>query len=172
MAEPIVRFISRSRIRKERNAAFGAAFAEAVALIGAAKPRTALFAAYIDVAGGEVCVVHVFPDAAAMAATSRARKSVPREPPLIVPAGFEVYGRAPAAAIDQLRREAGGAGISWRYSPSPWRVPSRAVTSAKSKSSSRRPRRPRSRGGSASRRGRAGGGRTGSPPAASGARRR
>ena len=112
MAEPIV-FISRSRIRKGRSAAFGAAFAEAVALIGSTKPRTALFAAYLDEPRAEVRVVHAFPDAAAMAAHfegSEARSLGAAS--LILPAGFEVHGWAPKGAIDQLRRDANEAGIT------------------------------------------------------------
>ena len=36
---------------------------------------------------------------------------------LIEPAGFEVYGPAPIAAVDQLRREARSAGISLTIHP-------------------------------------------------------
>jgi hypothetical protein len=111
MAEPIV-FISRSRIREGRRAAFGAAYAEAVALIASTKPRTVLFAAYLDGTRTEARVVHVFPDAAAMAAhVEGSDERTEGASSLIEPAGFEVYGEAPAAAIDQLRREARAAGI-------------------------------------------------------------
>jgi hypothetical protein len=93
---------------------FESAYAQAVNLIGAARPRTALFAAYLDETRTEVRIVHAFPDAAAMAlhfeGSEERTQSVSQ---LIVPAGFEVYGQAPPAAIDQLRREAHVAGIGF-----------------------------------------------------------
>ena len=50
MAVPIV-FISRNRIVEGRRTEFELAFAGAVGLIDKTKPNTALFAAYLDVAG-------------------------------------------------------------------------------------------------------------------------
>ena len=111
MAEPIV-FISRNRIQDGKRAEFASLYAMGVGFIGSAKPRTALFAAYADEAGTEVSIVHAFPDAAALALHfegSAERTSSVSE--LITPAGFAIYGRAPAAAIDQLRREADAAGV-------------------------------------------------------------
>jgi hypothetical protein len=119
MAKPIV-FISRSRIVEGKRAAFERAYAGGVDVIRSTKPRTALFAAYVDEAGTEVKIVHVFPDAAAMAdhfeGSDDRTQSVSE---LIVPTDFEVYGRAPAAAIDQLRREAAAAGGSVEVLPEP-----------------------------------------------------
>jgi hypothetical protein len=111
MTDPIV-FISRNRILEGRRAEFATRFAMGLGFIGAAKPRTALFAAYVDEAGSEVSIVHAFPDAAALALHfegSDERTTSVSE--LITPAGFAIYGRAPAAAIDQLRREADAAGV-------------------------------------------------------------
>ena len=65
MAEPIV-FISRWRIRQGKRAALEAMFAQSLGFIGSTKPRTALFAAYLDEAGEELRFVHAVPDAAAM----------------------------------------------------------------------------------------------------------
>lgn len=106
MAEPIV-FISRHRIVEERRDDLARAYAGAVDLIRATKPATALFAAYLDQAGAEVRIVHAFRDAAAMAlhfegSGERSQAAAG----LMTPAGFEIYGRAPGPAIDQLRREA------------------------------------------------------------------
>lgn len=50
MAEPIV-FISRNRVRQGKREAFESAYAQGVDMIGSAKPRTALFAAYLDESG-------------------------------------------------------------------------------------------------------------------------
>src|SRR5207249_6602859 len=65
MAEPIV-FISRWRIREGKRAEFEAMYAQGVESIGSSKPRTALFAAYLEEAGEELRIVHAVPDAAAM----------------------------------------------------------------------------------------------------------
>jgi hypothetical protein len=119
MTEPIV-FISRNRILPGKRAEFAAAYAQGVGMIGSSKPRTALFAAYVDETGTEVRIVHAFPDAAAMALHfegSDERTASVSE--LYAPAGFEIYGRAPAAAIDQMRREAAMAGVGLDVFPDP-----------------------------------------------------
>ena len=105
MAEPIV-FTSRWRIRPGKRAAIEAMFAEAVGFIATTKPRTALFAAYIDEARDELRIVHAVPDAAAM--TDHFRGSEDRSASvqeMIELLGFEVCGAAPEASVDQLRRE-------------------------------------------------------------------
>jgi hypothetical protein len=112
MTAPIV-FISRNRIVEERRAEFELAYAGAVGLIRETKPRTALFAAYVDDTGTEVWVVHAFPDADAMALHFEgSAERTQSASALIMPAGFEIYGRAPAAAIEQLRREAAATGTN------------------------------------------------------------
>ena len=111
MSVPIV-FISRNRIHDGKRAEFAKLFGMGVGFIESAKPRTALFAAYIDEAGTEVSIVHAFPDAAALALHfegSTDRTTSVSE--LITPAGFAIYGRPPAPALDQLRREAAAAGV-------------------------------------------------------------
>jgi hypothetical protein len=65
MAEPIV-FISRWRIRQGKRPALEEMSAQAVGFIGSSKPRTALFAAYVDEPGVELRIVHAVPDAAAL----------------------------------------------------------------------------------------------------------
>jgi hypothetical protein len=111
MTEPIV-FISRFRLRDGMAPDFAASFSDAVATIEAGKPRTAVFAAYLDLSGSDLRVVHVFPDGAAMtdhfAGSEERSASVVG---LIRPTGYEVFGQAPAGAVAQLRREAEGAGI-------------------------------------------------------------
>jgi hypothetical protein len=117
MTEPIV-FISRNRILDGKRAEFASMYAMGVGFIGLTKPRTALFAAYLDETGTEVSIVHAFPDAAAMVlhfeGSDERSSSVSQ---LIAPAGFEIYGRAPAAAVDQVRREAGAAGLELKVLP-------------------------------------------------------
>jgi hypothetical protein len=106
MAGPIV-FISRHRIVDARRAELELAYGRAVGLIKATKPATALFAAYVDDSGTEVRIVHAFPDAAAMAVHFEgSQERTQSASGLITAAGFEIYGQAPATAVDQLRREA------------------------------------------------------------------
>jgi hypothetical protein len=64
--------------------------------------------AYLDEAGDELRIVHAVPDAAAMTdhfEGSEGRSASVEE--MIQLLGFEVYGAAPAAAVDLMRREAG-----------------------------------------------------------------
>jgi hypothetical protein len=119
MAEPIV-FISRLRLRQGAVEAFVPMFQGAVRSIAAAKPRTAVFAAYLGDDRSAVSIVHVFPDAAAMAqhfegSDDRAGSIAD----LVEYIGFEVYGNAPRAAIDQLAVEARDAGATLTTYPDP-----------------------------------------------------
>jgi hypothetical protein len=112
MTVPIV-FISRNRLVAGKRAEWAAAYAAVVAMIGSGKPGTAVFAAYLDESGSLVSVIHVFPDAAAM--TQHFEGSGERSgsvADVITPLGFEIYGPAPPAAIDQLRREAAASGAN------------------------------------------------------------
>lgn len=111
MAEPIV-FISLFRVRAGAAHTFAKSFTEGVALIANGKPRTALFAAYINDNESELRIVHAFPDAEAMSSHfegSDERASSIAE--IVQPAGYEVFGPAPALAVDQLEREATASGV-------------------------------------------------------------
>jgi hypothetical protein len=111
MGTPIV-FISRWRLAADR-AAWSAAWTDATEAIAAGKPRTAVFASYLDEPGAEIRIVHVFPDAAAVAehfdgASERAASVAD----LLVPLGFELFGSAPGGVIAQLRRDAAASGVA------------------------------------------------------------
>jgi hypothetical protein len=109
--EPIV-FISHFRLAPDARPALADAFAGAVALIGETKPRTALYAAYLDDAGRDLRIVHAFPDAASMATHFEgAADRASAVGAIMAPAGFEVYGRGAPGAVEQLRREAEHAGV-------------------------------------------------------------
>ena len=115
MADPII-FISRWRVA-DRDA-WTRAYRSAVEGIGAAKPRTALFAAYLDARGAETRIVHAFPDAAAVTEHfegAAARSASVAD--LLVPGGFELYGPAPADAVDQLQRAADASGTALERFP-------------------------------------------------------
>jgi hypothetical protein len=119
MDAPIV-FISRFRIADGRAGDFAKMMSGAFGMIGEAKPRTALFAAYVDDQRAEARIVHVFPDADAMTvhfAGSEERSQSLGD--LAAYTGFEVYGAAPQAAVDQLRREAAAAGVAVTLLPEP-----------------------------------------------------
>jgi hypothetical protein len=111
MNEPIV-FISGFRILDRKRTELESMFSHAVELIGSTKPRTALYAAYVDEKGTHARIVHAFPDAAAVAShfegSDDRAQSVSG---LMVLTGFELYGRAPEGAIDQLRREAAASNV-------------------------------------------------------------
>ena len=112
MNEPIV-FISRSRIIERDREAFGSAVAGAARVIESTKPRTAMFAAYVDEPMDEVRIVHIFPDAAALGTHFEGAEQRTRSASrLFEPTDFQVYGEAPTYAVEMLRREAHAAGGS------------------------------------------------------------
>jgi quinol monooxygenase YgiN len=117
MADPIV-FISTFHIRERRRADFERMFVAAVEHIRSTKPGTALYAAYSDPATSTVRVVHAFPDAAAIAKhfEGSGERSATVEA-LIEPAGLALYGTAPDAVVEQLRREAAEAGVAFEQLP-------------------------------------------------------
>jgi len=110
MVEPIV-FISISRILERDQGKLAQGLAAASRQIETSRPRTALFGAYLDEGGHQLRIVHVFPDAAALAVhfegSEQRTQAAAR---LLAPVSFEIYGDAPQAAIRQLRAEAAGAG--------------------------------------------------------------
>ena len=111
MTEPIV-FISRFRIVDGQRGAVESMLAVAVDLIASTKPRTALFAAFLDPAGSELRIVHAFADPAAITEHFEGSSDRSRAiEDLLVPAGFELYGAVPTSVVEQLRREAAEAGI-------------------------------------------------------------
>jgi hypothetical protein len=117
MPAPIV-FISRWKLRGGNHEAVAAMFARGVDFIASTKPRTALFGAYLNEAGDELRFVHAVPDAAAM--TDHFVGAEDRSGPaqeLMDLLGFEVYGEAPDAALDLMKREAAAVGGEVRLLP-------------------------------------------------------
>ena len=111
MSEPIV-FISRSRLTPGRRADFVPAFQEVLADLEMTRPRTAVMAAYLDEAGTEISIVHVFSDGAGMADHFVGSEDrIASVAGVITLTGFEVYGPAPSTAIEQLGREAARGGF-------------------------------------------------------------
>ncbi len=117
MTEPIV-FISQFRILEGKRTDVESMFVHAVDLIGSTKPRTALYAAFVDENGTQARIVHAFADAAAMASHFEGSDDRGKSlSDLMVLTGFEVYGRAPDAAVDQLRREAAAGDVGLEVYP-------------------------------------------------------
>jgi hypothetical protein len=113
MSEPIV-FISRHRIRHGRADELQAALEAGGRSIRSTKPATVLFAPYFDLSREEVRIVHVFADSRAMTLHFEgAAERTATVADLIEPLSFEVYGPAPAEAVEQLRLLAAesGAGL-------------------------------------------------------------
>jgi quinol monooxygenase YgiN len=107
MSEPIV-FISTHRIRPGMTDAFTEYFREGSPTIEATKPGTVLFQGYLDEAGEEVCIVHAFPDAAAMdrhmeGAGERSQRAYE----YLEPRRFDIYGTPSPPLLEALRQGAG-----------------------------------------------------------------
>ena len=84
-------------------------------LLEATKPRTLAFIAYFDAGAERLSIVHLVPDAEGLAqlfegSAERSRRAYE----LMRPAGWEIYGRADAAVIDQMRQLAAKAGVELR----------------------------------------------------------
>lgn len=116
-ARPIS-FISHFRVKPGHLATFQALWSSVAAGLAADKPRTAAFLGYLAGDGATLTIVHIFPDADAMAvhfagADQRAVAAYEH----IEPAGWEVYGRPHPADLDQLRAAAEGAGVPLIWEP-------------------------------------------------------
>ena len=116
-----VAFISHFRIKEGKLEAARQAFATAATELGASRPRTAAYIAFIDEAGERLSIVHVFPDAEAMdlhakGAGERAKAAFE----LFEPAGWEIYGEPSAAALKTIEDMA----VEWVV---PVRVESEAI---------------------------------------------
>ena len=95
-----VAFISHFRIKEGKVDAAREAFAAAATELGASRPRTAAYIAFIDEAGERLSILHVFPDADALdrhaeGAGERAKAAFE----LFEPTGWEIYGEPSAAAL-------------------------------------------------------------------------
>lgn len=115
---PPVAFISHFRIKEGKADAARAAFASVATQLGASRPRTAAFLAFLDDGGSRLSIVHVFPDAEAMdlhveGAGERSKAAYE----FFEPAGWEVYGTPSAAALAMIEDQAAEGGVSVRIEP-------------------------------------------------------
>lgn len=117
MTEPIV-FISHFRVKAGQLDALRVFLQEGAAELQAGKPRTVAFLAYIDEAGTQASIVHVFPDADAMdlhfeGAEERSRAAYE----FLEPSAWEIYGAPSAAALGLMREGASAAGVTLMVQP-------------------------------------------------------
>ena len=110
--------ISPFRVHEGKAAAARAAFASVATQLGASRPRTAAFLAFLDEGGSRLSIVHVFPDAEAMdlhveGAGERSKAAYE----LFEPAGWEVYGTPSAAALAMIEDQAAEWGVPVRTEP-------------------------------------------------------
>lgn len=111
MAAPVA-LISHFRIKEGKLDAARAAFAAVATELGASRPRTAAYLAFIDEGGTRLSILHVFPDAEAMdlhAEGAGERSKAAFE--LFEPAGWEIYGRPSAAALEMIQGPAAKWGV-------------------------------------------------------------
>ena len=119
MDRPIT-FISHFRVKRGHADAFRAMWDSVSASLEAAKPATTAYLGYLSADGTALTIVHVFPDADAMAAhfagaDDRAAAAYEH----IEPAGWEVYGSPHPESIEALQGASAQAGVPLTWAPDP-----------------------------------------------------
>lgn len=99
-------FISTHRIKEGKLDDFRRFSLEMTPLIETGKPNTVFFQSYLNEAGNEVTIIHVFPDADAMdshfqGADDRSASAYE----FIQPAHFEIYGTPSDQALSTMQQE-------------------------------------------------------------------
>lgn len=111
MSEPIV-FISHNAVKEGKLDGFREAFRDVATAMDAEKPGTVAFLAYADEDGGEISVVHIFPDAEAMGLHLQGvqeRMGVAME--FIETKGYEIYGAPSEPLLEAMRGFANAEGV-------------------------------------------------------------
>lgn len=111
-------FISRNRVLPGMLDGVRAFLAAGSPMIESSKPRTLAFLPYLDEAGEELTIVHVFADADAFdahLAGADERSSAAYE--FIAPLGFELYGPASEAAVAMFRAAAEAGDLVFDHAP-------------------------------------------------------
>ena len=117
MREPIV-FISHFKVREGKLEGFEDLARAAQGALEEQKPRTVAFLSYLNEERSEVTIVHLFPDADAMdlhfeGAGERAAAAYE----FVEPAGWEIYGRPNAGALEAMREAAARADVDLVLQP-------------------------------------------------------
>lgn len=116
--QPVV-LIVHYDVRPGHQLAFQSMWDAMVIGLEGAKPRTAAYLGYLSGSGADLTLIHVFPDARAMAAhvlrpDDRWRAAYEH----IIPAGYEIYGEAPAEVLEQFGNAALAAAVDLVVQPS------------------------------------------------------
>ena len=115
---PPVAFVSHFRIKEGKLDATKEAFATVSTELGASRPRTAAYIAFIDEAVERLSILHVFPDADAMDAHAEGageRSKAAFE--LFEPAGWEIYGEPSATVLKSIEDVAAEWGVAVNIEP-------------------------------------------------------
>lgn len=117
MSEPVA-FISHFRVKEGGLAALKQLNRDVAQRLQTEKPRTLVFLAFMDQDRTRVTFLHVFADEESMdlhfeGAAERSRAAFE----LMVPDGWEVYGRPSDEAIETLRQAAAATGVSLTVQP-------------------------------------------------------
>ena len=116
-ARPIV-FVSHFTVKPGHGAAIRPMWDAVATELEATRPATVAYLAFLDEAGDRLSIVHVFPDADAMAAHvvgagERSRAGYEH----FTPAGWEIYGRPHEAQLEMMREGAMAAGVDLSIAP-------------------------------------------------------
>lgn len=112
MAEPVF-FVSRFRVRAGMADALRRYASDATEALERDKPRTVVFAMYLDELAGRLSIVHAFGDSDAMDAHFEGaadRSAAAYE--FLQPDGWDVYGAPSEQAMATLRQAAETAGVT------------------------------------------------------------
>jgi quinol monooxygenase YgiN len=106
MSDPII-FISRNRIKDGALDEFLEHYQASIPVTRANKPNTLIQLAYFDESAGQLVIVRLFPDAAALdqqlqGADTRSRSAYQ----FIEPTSVEIYGHPNAYALDMIEKVA------------------------------------------------------------------
>ena len=118
MAPQSIAFVSHFTVKSGHGAALRQLWDSVAADLEATRPRTIAYLAFLDETGDRFSIVHVFPDADAMAAHAlgadeRSRAAFEH----FTPAGWEIYGRPNEAELEMLRQAATAAGVDLSVAP-------------------------------------------------------
>jgi hypothetical protein len=117
MSEPIV-FISHLRIKEGQRDAYLRLQREVTPRLEADKPSTLAFLAFLSEGATRVTIVHLFADAESMDLHFEGadeRSKVAYE--VVVPEGWEIYGKPSRQAHDTMREAAASAGVTLTVDP-------------------------------------------------------
>lgn len=117
MSRPIV-FISHLTVREGAAEGLRRLWAEVSADLERTKGRTLVFAGYLSDDGSRLTIVHLFADAAALVAhVQGAAERTAAVTDLATPAGWEIYGPAPAGFVAEMRAAAAAAKVPLSLAP-------------------------------------------------------